>query len=330
MPAVAAAALGALILALVVVDVFRTVLWSSAGAGPVTAAITALHRRVLVPLTRRNRTLLSMLGPLVLALVVLAWAVLLVAGSALLLQGDPEAVVHSATREPADAGERAYVAGYGVFTLGNGDFLPGSTYGQVVFVVMSGLGLLLMTLSITYLVPVIQASVSARSFASAALSLGGSAAEIVVLAWDGRRVRLDNQIQQWDQHLSTLGQQHLAYPVLHVFTGNAVDVAAPVAVTRIDDVLTLLDAVDQEVAPSRTDRRQLRASIERYTKSYGGDTDVDRDPPEPPDLGLLRAAGVPLRVDDATFGQMVDALAEHRTRTHHLADREVPGDLSPT
>lgn len=326
MPATLVAVLGCLLVLLVVVDIFRTVLWSSAGAGPITSAITAIHRRALVPVVRGNRTLLSLLGPLVLGLVVLTWATVLVVGATLILQGDPEAVVHSTTRRPADAWERAYVAGYSVFTLGNGDFQPSGTYGQVSFVVMSGAGLLLMTLSITYLVPVIQASVSARAFASSVLSLGDSAAEIVVQGWNGQRVDLDRQVAAWDQHLSTLGHQHLAYPVLHIFTGNDVDAAAPLAVQRVDEVLTLLDAVTQDAAPSRIDRRQLRASVERYVSSYGAPIDPDRPPPPPPGLGLLRAAGIPLRVDDETFAQMAGALGDHRSRVHQVAGHDTSDD----
>lgn len=146
----------------------------------------------------------------------------------------------------------------------------------------------------------------------------------MVQAWDGQRIDLDRQVATWDQQLSSLGHQHLAYPVLHIFTGNDIDAAAPLAVQRVDEVLTLLDAVDQGAAPSRTDRRQLRASVERYVSSYGTPIEPERPAPPPPGLELLRAAGVPLRVDDATFDQMADALAPHRSEVHQIAGHDSP------
>lgn len=324
MPAIAIVVIGCLLLALVLVDVFRTVMWSSAGAGPITGLVTMVFRRGVVPLARRRPIALSMVGPLALASIPLVWAALLVVGFAFALQIDPDAVVHATTGLPADWSEQLYVAGYSVFTLGNGDFAPATTFGEVAFVLMSATGLLLMTLSVTYLIPVISASVAARSFASSVLSLGDSAAELVVEAWDGERIALDHQIRQWNEQLSMLGQQHLAYPVLHIFTGNDVEAVAPLAVQRVDETLTLLDAVDQRAAPERPARRQLRSSVESYVESFGTPVDDSAPPPDPPDLSLLRAAGIPLRADDDTFAQVSDALAGHRSRVHQVAGHDSP------
>lgn len=311
-------AVGWALIALVVGDVFQTVLWSGAGGGPVTTRVTNVFRQGITRLARSRRKVMSALGPLALVIIVSTWAALLLIGFTLTMQMDPDAVVSSATREPADWCERAYVAGYAVFTLGNGDYVPVSDLMRTMFVLMSAAGLFLMTLSVTYLLPVISASVGARSLASSVLSLGSSAGETIVEAWDGHRVRLDDELRQWDQQLSTLGHQHLAYPVLHLFHSTDPQGSAPAAVVRIDEVLTLLDAVEPTAAPPRPERRQLRSTIERYVSTYGAPVDGAGPTPPAPDLSLLRAAGIPLRVTEQDFSQMLQALDRHRSRVHQV------------
>lgn len=313
--------LGWSLVALVAVDLFRTVLWSGQGGGPVTGLVTMALRRGLQPLARRSRMVLSALGPLALLGIVMAWTGLLLVGFTLTFQMDPDAVVRPSTGLPAGFSERAYAVGYNVFTLGNGDLAPASDLMRLMFVVTSATGLFLMTVSVTYLVPVIGASVGSRSFASSVLSIGGTAPEIVVAAWDGERIALDHQLRQWDDQLSLLGNQHLAYPVLHLFASADPDASAPRAVACVDDLLTLLDAVEPAVAPARPERRQLRSSVQRYIRTYGEPVDEDASPPEAPDLTLLRAAGIPLRATEDDMEQMAAALSEHRTRVHQIAGR---------
>lgn len=318
---VALVILGWSLVALTAIDVFRTVLWSGQGGGPITGAVTWTVRRGLMPIARRNRIVLSALGPIALLSIIVTWTWMLLVGFTLTFQMDPDAVVRPSTGEPVSWSERAYAVGYNVFTLGNGDLAPSTDLMRAMFVVTAATGLFLMTVSVTYLVPVIGASVTARSFASSVLSLGDSPAEVVVGAWDGDRIRLDHQLRQWDQQLSLLGHQHLAYPVLHLFASADPQASAPGALACVDDVLTLLDAVEPAVAPPRPERRMLRSSVQRYVRTYGEPIDEEHPPPAPPDLSLLRAAGIPLRTSEDELRQMADALAEHRSRVHQIAER---------
>lgn len=227
MPNVVLVILGWTLVALTAVDVFRTVLWSGQGGGPVTGLVTWVIRQGLMPIGKRNRIVLSALGPVALLGIIAAWTGMLLVGFTLTFQMDPDAVVRPSTGDPVSWSERAYAVGYNVFTLGNGDLAPSSDLMRAMFVLTAAAGLFLMTVSVTYLVPVIGASVTARSFASSVLSLGDSPSEIVVEAWDGDRIRLDHQLRQWDEQLSLLGHQHLAYPVLHLFDSADAQASAP-------------------------------------------------------------------------------------------------------
>lgn len=307
--------LGCLTVLLVMADVFRTVLWSGQGAGPLTGAITKLGRRLL-PLLSGSRRARSAAGPLALLTVVATWTALLLIGFTLMLEVQPDAIRTSGTNQPVDWFERAYFVGYSLFTLGNGDLAPVTDFGRLLAVAVSATGLFLLTLSVTYLLPVISASVASRSFASSARSLGDSTEDVVLGAWDGNRIQLDHQLRDLASALGTLAEQHLAYPVLHLFQSSDTATSAPLAVADLDDLLTLLDGVDERVAPLATPRRQLRSAIETYLETYGSEVDEDGTPTTPR-TDRLAAAGIPL-LDRQAYEHTLDDLAQHRRRVRTL------------
>jgi hypothetical protein len=307
--------LGGLLVVLVVADVFRTVLWSGQGAGPLTGAITALGRRAL-PLLSGNRRLRSAMGPLALLAVVVTWSALLLIGFTLVLEAQPDAIRTAGTKQPVDWFERTYFVGYSLFTLGNGDLAPATDFGRVMAVAISATGLFLLTLSVTYLLPVISASVASRSFASSARSLGDTPEDVVLGAWDGERIQLDHQLRELGTALGTIAEQHLAYPVLHLFQSSDTTTSAPLAVADLDDLLTLLDGVDPAAAPLPTTRRQLRSAIEAYVAIYERSWSADAALPAPRSDRLV-TAGVPL-VPRQTYEHRLDDLVPHRRRVRSL------------
>lgn len=311
--------LGCLLVLVVAADTFRTVLWSSRGAGPLTAVIT----RAMLPLTRhigkRSRNLLSGVGPFALVLVVATWATLLLVGFVLALQFDSDGIRAAASDRPADIGEQVYYVGYTLFTLGTGEYVPTTDWTRAATVFINAAGMFLITLSVTYVLPVISASVQARSFGSTVLSLGRSPGEIVTGAWDGHRVNLDHQVRELSAVLTHLAHQHLAYPLLHLFHSSRAKSAAPLAVAVADEVLTLLDAVDPAVAPPSPGRRQLRSSTELYAETYGRQLD-DGEPSPAPSLDALARAGIPLAHDQLSFERLVAERSDHRGRMRRLTE----------
>ena len=308
--------LGWLLIVLVIVDVFRTVLWSTEGAGPLTGGLTAIGRR-LAPHLPGGARIRSIVGPTTLALIAILWAALLFVGFVLTLEADPDAIGTSTTKQPVPLGQRVYFVGYTLFTLGNGDLAPLTDGTRAITVLISATGLLLITTAVTYLLPVISASVASRSFASSVRSLGETPEDVVTGAWDGTRIQLDHQLRELSGSLSQLAEQHLAYPVLHLFHSSEPSASAPLAVADLDDVLTLLDGVDQHAAPLATPRRQARAAIEAYLETYGPLID-DGEAPPAPDTGALAAAGIPV-LDPAAYSRAVGGRDEHRRRIRGLA-----------
>lgn len=311
-----AVAAGWLLVLAVLVDVFRTVLWSGQGAGPLTGAVTSLGRRVLKHLPGGGRVR-SAVGPVAIVTVISLWASLLVAGFTLVLEGDPDAIRTSATEQPVDWFARAYYVGYSLFTLGNGGIAPVTDGGRLLTIAISATGLFLITLSVTYLLPVISASVASRSFASSALALGETPEDTVLGAWDGERIRLDHELRDLAGQLSILAEQQLAYPVLHLFLSSDHSASAPLAVAHLDDVLTLLDGVDRRVAPPAPPRRQLRAAIQSYVQTYGARIEEEAPTPPLPDTGRLAVGGIPL-LQPSAYALAVADVDGHRSGVRGL------------
>ncbi|MEX0650456.1 MAG: ion channel [Actinomycetota bacterium] len=145
---------GAVLLLVVAYDALSTTLSFGAAAGPLTSRLAAgwwhLARRIA---DRADSPVIVSAGPVVVLLTIGLWLALLWGGWTLVFAADPDAIISSTTRQPAGGWSRVYFAGFTVFTLGVGDYIPNGQPWEVLtsLAVVSGLGLT--TLAITYLVP---------------------------------------------------------------------------------------------------------------------------------------------------------------------------------
>lgn len=308
-------ALGALLVAVAVADAVVTTLSAGNGGGPLTSRLARLTWTALRAAARGQgqSRFLSYAGTVVLLVTVLTWVVLLWVGWTLIFASSGTAVVDSTTSAPASVAARIYYAGFVVFTLGVGDFVPGSGAWQIATAAASFLGLFLVTLSITYLVSVVSGAVSRRQLARSVHLSGETGTAIVLTHWTGDQVssQFDSLAQTLTTQVLQTTQQHLAYPVLHHFHAADPASSAPRAIAALDDALLLLSAgLDERARPSGDTLARLRRAIEHYTATVHSGGHQPQNPPRP-DLSPLRQAGVPV-VDDASFAAAYDAHAERR------------------
>ena len=213
-----AAIAGAALVVLANYDALVTTVAVGSGARP----LTSLLARALRAMLRRVPRLLPAGGPLITLATVAAWIVLLWAGYSLLFWADPGAVTASRSGAPASAVSRVYYAGYVLFTLGNGGYQPSVGVWELLTNVATLNGLFVVTLAITFLVPVVSAVVDRRQHASFISALGDSAEDVVVAAWTGRDFAfLQQQLPGLAQQILLTAQRHLSYPVLHDFRSRS-------------------------------------------------------------------------------------------------------------
>lgn len=295
---------GVAVVVVALVDVTWTTVAAGSGSGPVAGWLTgrlwqgalAWHRR------RPSHAFLAVTGVTLVVVVLATWLGLLLGGWALVFSASDGAVRETASNAPAGLVDRVYFVGYTVFTLGNGEFRPGAGLWQLATIAATGTGLVLVTMSISYLVPVASAVAQRRQLASAIASLGATPQNILTLAWDGGGFPgLDDHLRSLGSMIETARQHHLTYPVLHYFhSTDAEDAAAPNVTSLAQAVHLLRYGVSEEVRLTPVVVKRLERSIDAFLDTLGR---AHLDPAEPvplPELEPLRDAGVPT-VPDAEY-----------------------------
>ncbi|WP_226481272.1 potassium channel family protein [Natrinema amylolyticum] len=317
--------LGILLLAAVVADLLWTTLWVEGGAGPLTSWLMAAtwsgFRRVGDPGSR----LLTLSGPSILVVGLVTWLVLLWTGWTLLFASAEYPLVDTVNGSPISWSDRIYYTGYTIFTLGIGDLVPREGPWQIATTLATASGMLFVTLSVTYVLSVLDAVTQKRSFASSVSGLGTRSDGILRTSWNGEEFDgLALSLNELTSQLNTLTANHKAYPILHYFHSGQTDRAPVTSVALLDETLTLLRfGVPEGDRPSDTIVRNARASV----RSYLGTLDdafidpADRSPPAP-SLEPLRDGDVPT-VSDESFDASVADLRERRRLLLALVESDV-------
>ena len=309
---------GVLVLTVTGIDVLWTVLGAGSGAGPLTGRLSALAWRVVLVAGRRptgpRHELLAVSGVAIVVSMLLSWSAVTF-GSWWLISSAAEGAVRVAdSGEPATLFQRAWFVGYNLFTLGSTTFVAGEGLWQIVPVVTGASGLVLLTLGISYLVPVASAVAERRQLAQYVVSLGPSPSLLLVRMWG------EKGFEALTQHLTVLipmvhlaGERHLTYPSLAYFHSGREQASSSISLVVLDDAVTLLrHGVAPEARPDPAVLDPLRAALDMFLETVGGAFVTHEAGPLPaPDLRLLREAGIPT-VEDAAYGAAVAGEVERR------------------
>jgi hypothetical protein len=314
--------LGALVLLVQVTDVLWTTMGQ--GGGFLTRRVTSSLWRLLTAVGRvlDSRALLVTGGIIITLATVAIWIFLLWLGWLLVFIGAGEHIVDATTRFPVDLGTRAYFAGMTLFTLGTGDIIAIGPTWRFVMSFASLTGLFLITFSVTYLVPVVQAATQKRQLALHISCLGRTPCDLLLNAWNGEDCSsLTPHLPQFTAQLVQLEQQHWTYPVLHYFHSLGAVSSSSVMVPVLDEAMTIVLVGMRDDA--EVDRRQLevtRRALSRFLETLAS-VYVHRKPDAPPmpSLAPLRDRGVPV-VDDETFAARVEDLCDHRRLLRALVE----------
>jgi len=310
--------LGIALLSITLIDALWTTVMPH-GSGPISGAVCraiwALAKRAPHPLRKK---LLPVVGSISMLVVIFGGVVMLWLGWMVLFCGDPGSIVHSKTGVEAGHIDRIYFTGYTLFTLGIGDFVPKGPAWQLVTVVSSFSGLFLVTLSITYLLPVLSAATQKRQLAAMIRDLGSDPVSVLVEAWDGKG--FDRLLDKFSSTLSPMihlhAQRHLEYPIVHYFHSNRMEASLAIGIAVLDESFTMIaHSVAAEARPHPSDILHARRSIgsllnmldSRYLR-------LACENPPPPDVSRLTEAGIPLADPD----ELERAIADLSTRRRHL------------
>lgn len=215
---------GALLMALVLADVFLTVLYARAGTGIISDRLARLVWLALRGLasTSRNSRVLAFCGPIIVVALLLTWSFLLALGAALIvhpLLGT--SITNSNAGTPTDFVTALYVAGSSLSIVGGGNFAPQSAGAKLLFLSNSVIGTSVISLTITYLMQIYGALRSRNSLCLKFHALSGETGDAAELL---AHLFANNQLSAGYNNLSDLAagateakEAHHFYPILFYF-----------------------------------------------------------------------------------------------------------------
>jgi hypothetical protein len=259
--------LGVLLLLITATDLINTSL-SARGAGFITKRLSKAIWKVLLAITRNvgSRKVLEMGGAIILVSILVNWLLLIWLAASLLFISQPDSLMNVETNTATTIVSKIFYTGYTLSTLGLGDMEPESPFWDVLTAILSFTGLILISIAVTYLIPVVSAEIVKRRISVYITTIGCSVEEILSNYWNGKDFKeLEEPFVRLTDSVILHGQNHKAYSVLHFFHTADRKEAFVLNLTNLDEVLTvLLHSIPQEQRPSLNVIMGLRKAISSY------------------------------------------------------------------
>jgi hypothetical protein len=220
-------AAGFVLLALIIFDIYATVLHSSARYGPVgeslNRSVWRLTRAAAFRLSRANRhRLLNMVGPLLLPLLIAVYIVLLVLAFALVYYPHvPGGFTFGVSHPEPGWIDAVYFSGVTLTTVGYGDVVPRAAHLRFLALFEAVSGLVVISLAITYMLTVYTALERKRAVAVSVYHQAGQGADVAGFIAhhfvEGRFYGLRDALRTVTRDLQGLLESHIDHPVIHYF-----------------------------------------------------------------------------------------------------------------
>lgn len=313
---------GFFIILVVLKDLITTTL-SFQGAGRLTRFISEKIWHLFLKAVGKKGTspLLDHIGYLNMVVIILTWVLGMWIGAFLLLLTDPLSVIDSTTSVPATVWEKIYFSGYTLSTLGNGDFKTGSALWDITTNLLAFSGLAFITISITYIMPVLSAVILQVKLSVFINCLGDTPQQILVNGWNGHNFdRLLKNDADITDMLIEHSENHKVYPIIHYFHNSELKKSIIVSLAMLDEAISMLKHVVAESAkPDQKDMSLLKNSMDFYLEVLKQDQKMETNAmPAQPDWSVLEQEGIPLKRD---------ILADFNTHTHLNKRRKVLAHL---
>lgn len=290
---------GIIIVILVVSDVLNSTL-APRGTGFITERLRSGLWRFFLWLSKGkgDNKFLNYAGMFTIVAWLLGWIGFLWLGNFLVYLYDPFSVVVANTKTAASPLEKLYFVGYVLSTMGNGDLFPNGEGWRIYTSVISFSGFIIITLGITYLVPILSAEMEKRQASIYIQSLGLSPQEMLLNSWDGKDFStLGEHFNTLAEKIMKLAQNHVAYPVLHNFHSHKHREALAVNLVALDEALTILMLyLPNDIKPHKQEIYPLRFAITDYLATLGSAfIGPSKNEPGPIVINQLKRFNIPLR-----------------------------------
>ncbi len=290
--------LGVILLLITITDLINTSL-SVRGVGFMTKRLSKTIWTVLLALHKRTgaRKPLEYGGAFILVAILFNWLLLIWTSASLLFISQPDSLMNVESNSPTTIIDKIFYTGYTLSTLGLGDIEPDGSFWDILTAVLSFTGLILISIAITYLIPVVSAEIMKRRISVYITTLGCSTEDILLNYWNGENFReLEQPFISLTGTIILHAQNHKAYSVLHFFHSSDKKEAFALNLTNLDEALTmLLYVIPAAQQPSFNVLMGLRKAITSYLVTLPEAFIIPGDETPPlPELSALETKGIQL------------------------------------
>lgn len=314
---------GIILLILVTTDLLTTILRMS-GGGLISNFVSQYMWNLMFWLSKKNARskFLNLAGFFILIGLVLTWLLLIWIGFSLVYLSNFDSVVDASTQFSVGTIENIYFVGYTLSSLGNGDLKAGSDLWRIVTNIMSFYGFFFITLTITYILPVLDAAVKKRTLSAYIYQLGKTPDEILINGWNGKNFDvLYNHIENLHLLILEHSERHLAYPVLHYFHSRFPKYAAPLNLAMLDEVITIQEAFQLDKSDKAYNWNILRQSLNSFL-----DIIIKEKPENGEDVPAFpyreKLNSIPFSASEEEEQNKLDSLRDRRKLLLNLIERD--------
>ena len=218
--------IGAVVVVMILLDVFLTVLYARMGTGIISRATGKTLWKFFLFVSARagtnRRSVLSFCGPVILVALLVVWAVGLIFGAALIIHPALGTGVRASSGPTSHDFMTALLAGGSALSVvGSGNFSPQSGGYKVLYIFLSFVGLSVTSLTLTYLMQVYTA-LQRRNALGLRMHLltaetNDSAEMVAGLGPEGQFSHSYSVLDELGADMSMLKESHHFYPVLFYF-----------------------------------------------------------------------------------------------------------------
>ncbi|WP_298247808.1 potassium channel family protein [uncultured Christiangramia sp.] len=309
-------ALGLIIYIATVLDILQTTL-SMQGGGWLTSRYSHFFWKLFLFLSGKNgkSKILAHAGYFLLIAIVLIWVMCLWLSLVCILYSQPGAIIDSTTKVAANIWQIIYYSGFTLSTLGMGDYVPSGDIWRVLTSIYSFTGLILLTMSVTYFIPVLSAVIDQRKLGITLGTLGSSPEEIVLTSWNGKNFEpLISKVDALSDSIIKYSQQHRAYPVIHYFHNNKEKNAIILQLARLYEALLIIsNQIDKDKRPEFQKIKPLLIAYENYFEVLSEVTHMTVEPSAPPVPSIKKLLDAKLIINLSKNG--FSGEIEHNRRT---------------
>ncbi|HET8859521.1 ion channel [Marivirga sp.] len=300
---------------------FLITVFSPKGAGIITEKVNTYGSKFYSFVVGRKgtNTLLDYKVIFLIVSIIVIWITLIWLSCFLVFMSNPNSIIDSDTKLNASSLDKFYFTGYTLSTLGPGDYKPNGDIWKLFTNLCSFFGFFLISICITYIVPLVSNITKAKALSLKISGLGESLSELLINSFNGESFEeLTNQFSSLSDEILTYATNHLAYPILHQVHNSNREENIILKLASLDEALNIfIYLIPDEYNNNPLGLQQVRRAISTYLKTLKNLKPSEKAPPIPDLSALQKSVPIDFLHTDPKQLQAIYSQIELRMKLHN-------------